>query len=53
MRAARQLQESQKKAEEAAKRKEEKEAKKIETAKRELESKTGTQIAQEVGSSKY
>lgn len=53
MKAAKQLEESHKKADEAAKRKEEEEAKRAAKAKRELESKTRTQIAQEVGSSKY
>jgi hypothetical protein len=53
MKAAKQLQESQKKAEEEAKRKEEDETKRIEKAKKASENETRNQIAAEVGSSRY
>jgi hypothetical protein len=53
MKAAKQLRESQKKAEEEAKRKEEDETKRIEKAKKASENETRNQIAAEVGSSRY
>jgi hypothetical protein len=53
MKAARQLQESQKKAEEDAKREADEEAKRVEKAKKASENETRNQIAAEVGSSRY